>query len=92
MVTGADATFTIKYAGAPKPEATWMKDGAEIKVDGSHYRVSEAEAQYTLVIKDCKDDDKGLYKAVIENKYGRDESSAELKVVGKSSCMERTLA
>ncbi|XP_022664918.1 obscurin-like isoform X4 [Varroa destructor] len=81
VVTGADATFTIKYAGAPKPEATWMKDGAEIKVDGSHYRVSEAEAQYTLVIKDCKDDDKGLYKAVIENKYGRDESSAELKVV-----------
>ncbi|XP_022664923.1 obscurin-like isoform X9 [Varroa destructor] len=83
VVTGADATFTIKYAGAPKPEATWMKDGAEIKVDGSHYRVSEAEAQYTLVIKDCKDDDKGLYKAVIENKYGRDESSAELKVVAK---------
>lgn len=60
-----------------------MKNGAEIKVDGSHYRVSEAEAQFTLVIKDCKDDDKGAYKAVIENKFGKDESSAELKIVGE---------
>lgn len=83
VVTGTDATFSVKYAGSPKPEAKWLKDDAEIQIDGKHYRVSEAEAQFTLVIKECKDDDKGRYKCVVENKFGKDESSAELKVLGE---------
>lgn len=83
MVNGTDATFTVKYAGSPKPEAKWLKDDAEIQIDGKHYRVSEAEAQFTLVIKECADSDKGRYKCVVENKFGKDESSAELKVLGE---------
>ena len=85
VVSGADASFTVKYAGSPKPEAKWLKDDAEIQIDGKHYRVSEAEAQFTLVIKECKDDDKARYKCVVENKFGKDESSAELKVLGEYS-------
>ncbi|XP_064466282.1 obscurin-like isoform X4 [Ornithodoros turicata] len=86
---GQDATFSVKLADAKDVNVSWLKDGDELTIDGDHlYVKSEADASFTLRIKDVRPEDAGKYGCVAKNKYGEDSSTGRLGTMSKPKFLE----
>lgn len=56
-----------------------MKDGKEVKTDGTHIiQKEESETTYTLIIKKVTQKDTGEYSCEISNEHGKDTSKGKL--------------
>ncbi|XP_076362329.1 protein Obscurin-like isoform X2 [Tachypleus tridentatus] len=76
-----EVLLTVKVAGEPKPNVTWIKDGTELTIDGKCMTVKEdASDSFTLVLNRVTKEDAGEYKCRITNKYGEESTSCKLTV------------
>ncbi|XP_076316761.1 protein Obscurin-like isoform X4 [Tachypleus tridentatus] len=83
---GEKVSFTVKIAGSPAPGTKWLKDDAELTIDGTRYNVvKEASDSLTLVIESTTKEDEGKYSCEISNKYGKDVTSGKLSLESAGS-------
>ena len=64
---GGTLIFTCRVSGDPKPDVKWMRDSAEVEIDGERYQVRE---DGTLIISDATENDTGEYECVAHNEMG----------------------
>ncbi|KAM3877509.1 myomesin-2 [Diretmus argenteus] len=63
-------SLTCTVCGDPKPQVTWLKNGADIE-PGDQYVVSMDQGRFaSLTIKGVSMDDTGRYTMIVQNKYG----------------------
>lgn len=81
VVEGQDAVFEAVFSG-PVPHITWCANDISVE-NGDKYNitVSEDKLSHRLVVKNCSQEDKGVYTAIAGIKSSR----ATLAVNGKSS-------
>lgn len=69
------AEIAVTVTGKPTPEVCWTKDGAPINIDNVHFATRQDESDhYTLVIKQAKLEDGGVYSCKAYNKIGEAET------------------
>ncbi|KAG8183020.1 hypothetical protein JTE90_017107 [Oedothorax gibbosus] len=81
---GENVEFAVNISGNPVPSLKWLKDGQEVKLDGS--RISQrkkGDTLYVLTIKETTKDDIGEYTCEIVNEYGKETSKGALKLKEK---------
>ncbi|TDG44139.1 hypothetical protein AWZ03_009416, partial [Drosophila navojoa] len=77
-----DATFTVKYTGAPTPEAEWTS--RKVVIPKSKRTIPTIDEQSaTLTIKKVVDDDEGEYTVKLVNPVGEAEASLHLLIMRK---------
>jgi len=77
METIENKTVTFECElSKPDQKVTWLKDGAELSLSDTHYKITSDEGKYTLTIFNCTLDDTAEYTI----KCGDVSSSAKLTV------------
>ena len=77
---GKEAKFQVEVAGTPLPDVKWMKGKMEL-VESEKYKVVKDGSNVSLVIRDCTEDDEGVYQIVGENSTGKVSCNAKLMIV-----------
>uniref|UniRef100_A0AAZ3SJS1 Hemicentin 1 n=1 Tax=Oncorhynchus tshawytscha TaxID=74940 RepID=A0AAZ3SJS1_ONCTS len=67
--------------GVPQPFLAWLKDGAALVVDGTHYRTS---LDGSLTLGQVGLSDQGTYTCLATSIAGRDQANVQLQVQGES--------
>uniref|UniRef100_A0A8C5D813 Myomesin-2-like n=1 Tax=Gouania willdenowi TaxID=441366 RepID=A0A8C5D813_GOUWI len=63
-------SLTCTVCGDPKPQVSWLKNGAEVEPD-DQYVVSIDQGKFaSLTIKRISVEDSGRYSMIVQNKYG----------------------
>uniref|UniRef100_A0A8C9ZEC0 Myomesin 2 n=1 Tax=Sander lucioperca TaxID=283035 RepID=A0A8C9ZEC0_SANLU len=63
-------SLTCTVCGDPKPQVSWLKNGAEVEPD-DQYVVSLDQGKFaSLTIKGVSMEDSGRYTMIVQNKYG----------------------
>ncbi|XP_034044528.1 myomesin-2 [Thalassophryne amazonica] len=63
-------SLTCTVCGDPKPQVSWLKNGAEVEPD-DQYVVSLDQGRFaSLTIKGVSMEDSGRYSMIVQNKYG----------------------
>ncbi|XP_069689011.1 hemicentin-1-like isoform X2 [Periplaneta americana] len=75
--TGSSLTVFCKSEGHPPPKINWFKDGKRIHNDST---VEFRDNNQTLVIKDVKEEDKGVYRCVVWNNITEMERFTSIEV------------
>ncbi|VDK40947.1 unnamed protein product, partial [Gongylonema pulchrum] len=75
------AQLSVTVVGKPEPEVAWFKDGIPVNIDNEHILSKKDEkGQYTLVIKEARMEDVGIYTCKATNQAGTAESEAKFAV------------
>ena len=82
QVANRDAILGAKVVGNPTPEIFWFKDDEPIG-DSAKYYVKRDGPVCQLQIRNCDDDDRGVYKCVAQNNQGKAQCSGLLRIVDK---------
>ena len=82
QVANRDAILGAKVFGNPTPEIFWFKDDEPIG-DSAKYYVKRDGPVCQLQIRNCDDDDRGVYKCVAQNNQGKAQCSGLLRIVDK---------
>lgn len=79
---GEQARFEVRFSGFPHPDIKWYKETTKIIHGhrGGRYHLSKDGNTYTLIVKDARVDDVGLYRCVASNEMGKVTAKAELDV------------
>lgn len=80
VVEGQDASFNVEVNGTPEPEIEWYKGQNVLEPDENIEILQKDGGRYTLMIKNAKKDDAGMYKCVAFNEEGKVTVRAELSV------------
>lgn len=78
-----DVTFTIPFAGSPKPDAEWFTSGVLVKPNPRKKKGIDEDSA-SLTIKKVVDDDAGEYTIKLTNPVG--DVSASLTLIILSKC------
>ena len=65
----------------PNQKVTWLRDGVELDVADTHYKISTAECTYSLTVVNCTLDDTAEYTLRVDDVS----TSATLLVEGKTN-------
>lgn len=72
------AELAVTVTGKPTPNVCWTKDGIPINIDNVHFATKQDESgHHTLVIKQARLEDAGIYSCKASNKVGE----AEIKTL-----------
>ncbi|XP_076264324.1 obscurin isoform X26 [Rhynchophorus ferrugineus] len=82
VTAGSQAMIELQVKGYPKPQVKFTHDGKPIEAGSKYKFLYEDEESMSLVIKDVKSEDAGIYKITAENELGSD--SAEMKLIVKA--------
>jgi hypothetical protein len=77
---GENATLECTVTGKPAPSLEWMKDGIRIK-ESRRVKCSFESGTASLTIKQTREDDKGVYKCIVKNDFGKSESTSKLTII-----------
>jgi len=80
-VTAASNTTIIircPVSGVPKPVITWQKDGVQVVLREKIYIADDN----TLVIKEAEIQDSAKYTCIVENSFGKDDTSSIVNIIG----------
>lgn len=73
---GADATFSIRYAGGnPRPTFQWFANDAEEIVSNETYEITEVEETLSLTVRKAKASHAATYHVHLVNEAGTVESN-----------------
>lgn len=76
----------MRVTAIPQPKLKWLRDGEEIKADGSKIKtVQKPDGTATLQIDKVSSSDAGEYKIIATNESGSVASSAQVSVCSKPS-------
>ncbi|KAF7281172.1 hypothetical protein GWI33_005044 [Rhynchophorus ferrugineus] len=81
VTAGSQAMIELQVKGYPKPQVKFIHDGKPIEAGSKYKFLYEDEESMSLVIKDVRSEDAGIYKITAENELGSD--SAEMKLIVK---------
>ena len=73
------ARFEAYFAGNPKPEVTWLREGEPMQ-NTKKVQIRVKEHKTTLTLIDCTEEDQGYYSVRISNELGTDTSRASLTI------------
>lgn len=76
-------SYEISARGIPDPEAIWMHDGKEIKIEPGRVKITQDGEKFKLDIKEVKMEDQGEIKVVVQNKVGEQSERTKLHVIRK---------
>ncbi|CAI5439881.1 unnamed protein product [Caenorhabditis angaria] len=77
---GEKKEFNVKVRGFPKPALEWFLNGKPLPQDDGRFVVEDmADGNYTLVIKDVREEDFGDLRVVAKNDLGSDETTAQFE-------------
>lgn len=77
---GERAELKCTVVGNPKPEVTWMRNGAVINIDNTHFfKKDDERGKQTLVIANVNKEDIGTYTCVATNPIGTAEIAGKIK-------------
>ncbi|XP_066148174.1 obscurin isoform X4 [Euwallacea fornicatus] len=82
VTAGNQAMLELQVKGYPKPQVKFEHDGKPVEAGIRYKFLYEDEESMSLVIKDVKQADAGVYKIIAENEMGID--TAEMKLVVKA--------
>ncbi|XP_021952038.1 obscurin isoform X2 [Folsomia candida] len=75
-------SFMFVVKGKPEPKLTFYHDGMILQEETERTKIlKQPDDTYEFCIEKISDDDAGEYKVVAENKYGKQEVTAKVKVV-----------
>ena len=77
------AKFEATFAGNPKPQVTWLKDGEELS-NSRKVQIRVKGNRTVLAIIDVQDEDVGHYVCKVSNDLGTDTSRAGLTLSSKN--------
>ena len=77
---GASAMLEAKVSAFPRPAIKWFYGNTLIEVNERYKFLYEDEESYTLVIKNTRKEDQGMYRIEAVNDLGSAETSANLTV------------
>ncbi|XP_054168063.1 obscurin-like [Oppia nitens] len=77
---GASAMLEAKVMAYPRPTIRWFKGSQLIESSERYKYLYEDEESYTLVVKNTRKDDEGVYRLEAVNEMGRTDTSAKLIV------------
>ena len=82
VTAASNATITIRcpVSGVPTPAVTWQKDGVQV-IEGDRLSI---EDDNTLVLKEAGEQDGAKYTCIVQNAFGKDDTSSIVKIIGKS--------
>ncbi|XP_074662623.1 protein Obscurin-like [Tubulanus polymorphus] len=80
---GSDVKVTAKISSNPKPDVKWLKDGKELKVNDSHYKVVNEGDEYSLTISSAEVKDSATYTVQAKNKLGKVEAKTQVQIKEK---------
>ena len=78
------AYFEVGIVGQPEPIITWKKDGKILKRT-SKILINDSKGAYSLLVRNCQNQDSGCYEIVASNELGEASSQCLLQVTGKRS-------
>ena len=82
VLEGSPAKLEVRISGEPEPEIEWFKDEQPIE-DGGKFRIEFDDSDgCVLIINSARLEDKGQYRCVASNEFGKAISEAELLVTG----------
>lgn len=67
---GGKIEFQVKIAADPPPKIRWLKDGVEVKADGSKVKILSDGDIHTLIVNDANRDDGAEYSIELSNVHG----------------------
>ena len=81
VTAASNTTITIRcpVSGVPTPVVTWEKDGVQVFL---REKIDIADDN-TLVIKEAQVQDSAKYTCIVENSFGKDDTSSIVKIIGK---------
>lgn len=79
-----DVTFTIPFAGTPKPEVEWFTSGTVVRSTPRKKKTLDEDSA-TLTIKKVVDDDAGEYTIKVTNPVGDVSAALKLIILSKSN-------
>ncbi|XP_066256138.1 obscurin isoform X9 [Euwallacea similis] len=82
VTAGNQAMLELQVKGYPKPQVKFEHDGKPVEAGIRYKFLYEDEESMSLVIKDVKQADAGVYKITAENEMGID--TAEMKLIVKA--------
>ena len=88
---GGMVKINVSVQGDPAPVVTWYKDGRPMR-DDRHTMIDTSDFMSTMSIRRAAKDDSGEYEVVAKNEWGTSSLSFSVKVMGESSCWNRTAA
>uniref|UniRef100_A0A668AZX6 Myomesin 2 n=1 Tax=Myripristis murdjan TaxID=586833 RepID=A0A668AZX6_9TELE len=62
--------LTCTVCGDPRPQVSWLKNGADVEADDQHAISLDQGKFASLTIKGVSMDDSGRYTMIVQNKYG----------------------
>ncbi|XP_029900982.1 myomesin-2 [Myripristis murdjan] len=63
-------SLTCTVCGDPRPQVSWLKNGADVEADDQHAISLDQGKFASLTIKGVSMDDSGRYTMIVQNKYG----------------------
>lgn len=72
-------SYFVQASGIPRPDATWTRDGVELKAS-DRVIISDDGDTYRLEVKDLVIADGGLYQCKISNRLGAVTQEAKLNL------------
>ena len=87
VTAASNTTITIKcpVSGVPTPLVTWQKDGEQI-VEGGKFSIMDDNS---LLIKGAEVKNSAGYTCSVESAFGKDDTSSNVKIIGKWKFMTR---
>ncbi|XP_050295068.1 obscurin-like isoform X13 [Anthonomus grandis grandis] len=82
VTAGNQAMLELQVKGYPKPQVKFTHEGKPIEAGTKYKFLYEDEESMSLIIKDVKSEDAGVYNVIAENEMGVD--SAEMKLTVKA--------
>ena len=77
-----EAKFEVEVTGTPQPDVKWLRKKEELK-ESEKYRMVKEGVVESLLVRDCRVDDAGVFQAVAENSAGKVSCNAQLTVTKK---------
>ena len=80
VTAASNTTITIRcpVSGVPTPAVTWEKDGSQV-ILGDKLSIT---GDNSLLIKDTGVDDSAKYTCRVRSKFGTDETSSSVRIIG----------
>ncbi|CAD5224123.1 unnamed protein product [Bursaphelenchus okinawaensis] len=92
LTEGTDAVFQCNIGGNPKPRITWYLNGRVLEAFGEPRRqFSYRGSSVTLKVSDVKQSDRGEYQLILENPFGKVQSSVRIEVFALPSVQPETV-
>lgn len=82
QVYGNDAKLQVTVTGVPYPDVSWYFQGKPLE-ESDAYLIKRDGDHHILVVKNCEQNNQGIYKCIARNREGEDITEGNLELVNE---------